>query len=126
VRVCGTAGIGFVILLTVAACHPPVVGDLAPNSSPSPASITISGHSDQVTSQSTLHLEARDYRVSWSAKGNDVLVVTIVSKTQFEAIITEAQPQPASGEVTFHADGGDYHLVIAASTLTWKITFTPM
>ena len=106
-------------------CHPPVVGDLSPNPSPSATAITITGHSDHATSPSPFHLDARDYRVSWSAQGNDVFIVSIASQTQSGSLITEVAPVPTSGNVTFNADGGDYHLVLEASTITWTITFTP-
>jgi hypothetical protein len=123
---CRHAGGFAVAFFAVVACasSPTQQNQVVP--SPRPAAVTITGHSDQVTSPSPFHLDARAYRVSWNAQGQDNFVVTIVSATQFEPLLNETPPQPASGEVKFQADGGDYHLVVAVSTLTWKITFTPI
>jgi hypothetical protein len=128
-RSCRAGGIAlgalFLLVFVTTGCHPPVVGDLSPNPSPSRTAITITGHGDQATSPSPFHLDAGDYRVLWSAQGNAVFIVSIASVTQSASLVTEVAPLPSSGEVTFKANGGDYHLVLEASTVTWTITFTP-
>ena len=103
----------------------PVVSSPLPPS-PSPAVVALSGQGSKVLSP--VHLEASNYRVSWTATGGtDNFQVTLHGAPGSDTLlVNEIPPNPSSGEAFLNAGGGDYVLEVKASTLVWTITFTPI
>jgi hypothetical protein len=96
-----------------------------PTARPAPTPLALSGQGSKVTAP--FHLDAGNYRVSWTATGESTnFIVHIRAGQQVQYLISEIPPKPSSGEAFFQAAGGDYFLEVDASTLSWTITFAPV
>ncbi len=71
----------------------------------------------------SLAIPKGDYRVTWTAQGNDNFIVTVIRASGDDILlVNEIPPNPSSGQFLFPSPGGTYNVEIKASTLTWKLT----
>jgi hypothetical protein len=71
-----------------------------PTVKPAPTPLVLTGQGSKVTSP--FHLDAGNYRVSWTATGESTnLIVHIRAGQQVDGLINEIPPKPSSGEAFF-------------------------
>lgn len=94
-----------------------------PTPTPAPTPLALSGQGSKVL---PLDLARGQYRLSWTAKGNDNFILHLEGGGATMPLVNQIPPDPSSGETFLRVDGGHYVLTVAAATLTWTITLTPL